>query len=1541
MPRQTPSASDYTSVVRSSAVANDVASKPAGSPGAAKAAAAAVRGGGGLGSLGAIGSIVKQSVVAKSIAPPVVRIVTIAPAPVVVEETVSTFVVPSITPFAIESQNESIDTFIVKYDTLGKAQWSARISSSGTVLGLSVTTDLSGNVYVTGQGGNQSASNYLIVFNSDGTAYSRPLPNQGWGDAFIVKYNPNGIVQWVARIACENVDIGYSITTDLSGNVYVGGQGGSNLVITAINSNGTPFGTTISNTSLEDAFLVKYNTNGFVQWVTRVASTDTDTGFALTTDSNGDIYYAGRGGSGAVVTAHNSNGTSFATTIANSGGTDGFIVKYNTNGFVQWVARVASAGADVIRGLATDSNNNLYVIGSANDLTAAFNSNSASFATTLTHSGNNDIFVMKYNSTGFVQWVTRIASGSTELGFGIATDPNGNVYITGQTNGTPTVFNSDGSTFGTISNTRERDIIIVKYNTNGTAQWAAKIGSSSADMGYAISTDSGGNVYVTGQGGSTDITAFNANGTEFGTLIPPVGSEAAVVVKYNTNGVVQWATHISSPNTDIGFGIATDFNGNSYVTGQYQAGFVSLYGSALSLFSTLPTSGASDAFIVKYSTSGSPQWVARVASAGTDIGYGISNDSLGNVYVTGEAGSGVATTAFNSDGSPFETTLSSAGGTDAFIVKYNTSGFVQWVAKVASTGTDGANAITTDSAGNSYITGRFSASGSATMTAFSSNGSEFATTLANAGLGDVFIVKYDTSGIVQWVARVGSTQPDIGYGITTDSSGNVYVTGQGGSGAVVTAFSFNGVPFGTTLSNAGNTDAFIVKYNTSGIVQWVTRVASTAADIGYAIATDPLGNVYVTGQGGSGSVVTAYNSDSSSFATKIANSGNNDAFVIKYNTNGVVQWVTRISSTSADIGFAIATDSSGNVYVTGQGSTGSQISIFSSDGTSLPLPLQSSGFADVFIVKYDTNGIAQWASRIASASSDIGYSIKTDSAGNVYVATRTGVNSEITIFNSDTTVFANAGTSLGLVKFNTNGFAQWFQMIGGTSFPPDNIAGLTVDTNGNSYITGGTPFGGVTQIYAGGNRSPFRILDSRSQDAYVMKHAPDGSVLWFAPVGGLQGDSLTASATDTLGNLYAVGTGGSATITVYNSNLSTFGTIANTGGGDVIVLKYDTTGNALWTAKIATINADTGIKISVDTAGNVYVLGQCGSGTGTVFNSTGTSFATTIPSGSGFLVKYNSNGLVQWVVRFATAVNTMFTDSSGNSYIGGTFSSLTLYNFNGSPFARTLTSKGGTDAFVAKYDTDGFVQWVSQVGGLGTEGSSAITSDSSGNVYIAGQGGAGSASFNAYSSDDSMFTTAIPNDGNGDAFLVKYNSAGFVQWVTRVGSPRVDTAFSLATDSSGNVFMSGGASGNGQAAYVYNSNGSSFGSFNNGAGNRGYLVKYNTSGSVQWFITTTSDNSETINNVFIDSSGDFYISAFSSYNPFRAYNVDGTSFTSSYIYRQGGIASQFLIKYRANGTVQWVYRMDKMNINGISVDSSSNLYSCGSFTSSFLIPYSA
>jgi uncharacterized delta-60 repeat protein len=309
---------------------------------------------------------------------------------------------------------------------------------------------------------------------------------------------------------------------------------------------------------------------------------------------------------------------------------------------------------------------------------------------------------------------------------------------------------------------------------------------------------------------------------------------------------------LARSSNDYAYGVATDSSGNVYVTGGTNGG---LDGNT--------NAGNTDLFVVKYSSSGTKQWTNQLGSSSRDSANGVATDSSGNIYVTG-------TTYWELDGN------TSAGKADLFVVKYDSSGTWQWTKQNGTDRYDEARGVATDSSGNVYVTG------------YTEGGLDGNTSVGKA---DLFVVKYNSSGTKQWTKQLGTWDSDFANGVATDSSGNVYVTGS-------TYRNLDG------NTSAGNADLFVVKYNSSGTKQWTKQLGSSSRDYANGIVTDSSGSVYVSG--------TTYGGlDGNTSA------GNADLFVVKYNSSGTKQWTKQLGTSSTDTANGVATDSSGNVYVAG------------------------------------------------------------------------------------------------------------------------------------------------------------------------------------------------------------------------------------------------------------------------------------------------------------------------------------------------------------------------------------------------------------------------------------------------------------------------------------------------------------------------------------------------------------------------------------------------------------------------------------------------
>lgn len=417
------------------------------------------------------------------------------------------------------------------------------------------------------------------------------------------------------------------------------------------------------------------------------------------------------------------------------------------------------------------------------------------------------------------QWAKRAGLYAFDLGYGVGTDNAGNVYIAGK-------YEMNAYFGGTyVKCAGNHDIYLAKYSPSGVFLWVRTAGGSSGDYAHALAVDGAGNSYLTGE---MELT------TRFGSVaLSSSGSNDVFVAKYDTNGNLIWAKKLGGGGgSDQGLGISVS-GGNVYITGTFQGGNFS--------GTSLGTSGGRDIFVAKMTTDGVFQWIKKAGGNGDDQGHAISNDPNGNVYVTG-----FFTGTANFSG----TYITSKGGTDIFIAKYNPSGGLLWVKKTGGTANDAGNGIMVDNAGRVFVTGGFR------------NTSLFGSISLKTpnGNSDIFIACYDGSGNAIWAKKAGGGDNDTGRAIDVDGNSNVYITGNCGKSAI----------FGTkTITGADVTELFFASYDVSGNYRWVLNAGGVTdvsdpdrfIEMGLSIATDPYGNVFASG---------AYRSSSSFGATTLS-----------------------------------------------------------------------------------------------------------------------------------------------------------------------------------------------------------------------------------------------------------------------------------------------------------------------------------------------------------------------------------------------------------------------------------------------------------------------------------------------------------------------------------------------------------------------------------------------------------------------------------------------------------------------------------------------
>lgn len=468
-----------------------------------------------------------------------------------------------------------------------------------------------------------------------------------------------------------------------------------------------------------------------------------------------------------------------------------------------------------------------------------------------------------------------------------------------------------------------------------------------------------------------------------------------------------------------------------------------------------------------------------------------------------------------------------------------------WGTYCGDQGNDEGRSCTTDANGNSYMSG---VTTSPTSTLMATTGAH-QSTYGGGSSNDAFLAKYSSGGARLWATYYGGFGNEVGYSCATDASGNVYMCGETtttwGSPIIATAAAHQTVLAGR--------DAYLVKFDANGIRLWGTYYGSINDEYGFACATDLTGNVYLAGvsvlnhPGG-----TAVATVGSHQSAPVFTGGHNDAFLVKFDANGVRLWGTYYGGSGNDMVNSCTTDAAGNVYMAGstRSSGGTYIATVGSHQ-----PAFSGGnWEDAYLVKFDANGVRQWGTYYGGGVyDDQGFSCATDAAGNVYLAGIAGTNTGTII----ATVSSHQPTSAGyydgfLAKFNAGGVRQWGTYYGGTG--DDWGYCCATDATGNVYLGGWTATSGGTAIATPVSHQPiFGSGFLNGGDGYAAKFNSNGVRQWGTYYGGAVNDKVYSCTVSPDGHLFLAGFSSSASDIASAGHQNTY----SGAGTDAFLAKFD------------------------------------------------------------------------------------------------------------------------------------------------------------------------------------------------------------------------------------------------------------------------------------------------------------------------------------------------------------------------------------------------
>lgn len=432
------------------------------------------------------------------------------------------------------------------------------------------------------------------------------------------------VVQWSKLITYSKFNsYPYALASDDNGNVFVAGLFTDSITIGTIKLGALP--------SKNAMYVARYDSLGNVLWAKKDGSSEIENSYC-TVDKDGNFIICG--------TFFGNQATFGAITLINTNKTSNkkyFVVKYSPTGDVIW-ARTTPDTYDYcqVTAVAADKFGNIYATGYFQDPTITF----GSFTITKSTVYQQDLFILKYDSSGNVLWAKGIFGDGGEMPNGLSTDPSGNVYITGYFNGTSISFDSQ---ILNNASKEQSDVFIAKYSPNGNVLWAQNAGGIGSDIGNSISVDKDGNAYV---GGDFTSATFQI-GTKV--ITNPYKMDKCFLAKYDTSGNILWAR--SSINTNTGgdkiCSVVADGFGNVYGLGNFTSqslnfGSNTIWNSSYNFFKQAfynpfnnPFNLPTDGFMSKYDANGNVIWLHKIGGFVVDAGHISCVDGAGNMYFTG------------------------------------------------------------------------------------------------------------------------------------------------------------------------------------------------------------------------------------------------------------------------------------------------------------------------------------------------------------------------------------------------------------------------------------------------------------------------------------------------------------------------------------------------------------------------------------------------------------------------------------------------------------------------------------------------------------------------------------------------------------------------------------------------------------------------------------------------------------------------------------------------------------------------------------------
>ena len=805
-------------------------------------------------------------------------------------------------------------------------------------------------------------------------------------------------------------------------------------------------------------------------------------------------------------------------TLTNNGETDGMIIKYDAEGEVEWARSVGGSSSDYISSVASTSDGG-YIAG------GFFGSESIQVGDyTLTKNGGYyDGMIIKYSSSGEVEWATSIGGSSRDYIRSVASTSDGGYIVGGN-------FESSSIQVGDYTLIQDggylgySDGMIIKYSSSREVEWARSVGGSGNEQITSIASTSDGGYIVGGYFKSSSIQVGdytlrnNSSSTKY---------SDGMTIKYDANGEVEWATSIGGDRDDEITSVAATSDGNYIVGGYFEGNSIQV--GDYTLRNNSSSTSYSDGMTIKYDANGEVEWAESVG--------GIYDEQINSVAETSDGGYIVGGYFESNSIQVGDYTLRRNNSLDGMIIKYGAEGTVELARSVGGDSDDVITSVAQTSDG-SYIAGGYFESYRIQLGDY--------TLRNNSRDYDGMIIKFEkvelSNTVVTRAEEIGGSSTDYIYSVVETSDGGYIAGGYFKSSIQVGDY---------TLSNNGSADGMIIKYNREGEVEWARNVGGKSTDVITSVAVASDGGYIVGGYFASSSIqVGEY--------TLTTGNGWEEGMTIKYDANGEVEWATSIGGDRDDEITSVAVTEDGG-YIVGGNFESSSIQV--GDYTLIKNDTVTY-FTDGMIIKYSREGEVEWATSIGGSSSDYIRSVASTSDGGDIIVGGYFESSSIQV--GEYTLTNGNGWKEGMtIKYDANGEVEWATSIGGSA--DDRIESVAATSDGG-YIAGGYFENSSIQV------GDYTLSNNGYRAGMIIKYNREGAVEWARSVGGSGNEQITSIASTSDGGYIVGGYFESSSMQVGDYTL--WNNSSSTSYSDGMTIKYDANGELEWATSIGGSSSD-------------------------------------------------------------------------------------------------------------------------------------------------------------------------------------------------------------------------------------------------------------------------------------------------------------------------------------------------------------------------------